>query len=70
MSAETADLSPLFKPLFVHGKTLRNRIVMPPMVQLRSSSKYDAKRRETSVAGIQIKHRCDQRKSKGQVKHR
>ncbi|MCJ7549559.1 MAG: hypothetical protein MUQ30_07750 [Anaerolineae bacterium] len=35
MSAETADLSPLFKPLFVHGKTLRNRIVMPPMVQLR-----------------------------------
>jgi 2,4-dienoyl-CoA reductase-like NADH-dependent reductase (Old Yellow Enzyme family) len=35
MSAETADLSPLFNPLFVHGKTLRNRIVMPPMVQLR-----------------------------------
>ena len=35
MNAETADLSPLFKPLFVHGKTLRNRIVMPPMVQLR-----------------------------------
>ena len=35
MSAETADLSPLFKPLIVHGKTLRNRIVMPPMVQLR-----------------------------------
>ncbi len=35
MTAETADLSPLFKPLFVRGKTLRNRIVMPPMVQLR-----------------------------------
>jgi NADPH2 dehydrogenase len=38
MSAEPANLSPLFKPLSVRGKTLRNRIVMPPMVQLRPLS--------------------------------
>jgi 2,4-dienoyl-CoA reductase-like NADH-dependent reductase (Old Yellow Enzyme family) len=31
----TVDVSPLFQPLEVKGKTLRNRVVMPPMVQLR-----------------------------------
>lgn len=35
MNAEPKDLSPLFKPLSIRGKTVRNRIVMPPMVQLR-----------------------------------
>ncbi len=30
-----SDVSPLFEPLSVKGKTLRNRIVMPPMVTLR-----------------------------------
>lgn len=29
------DVSPLFQPLTIKGLTLRNRIVMPPMVQLR-----------------------------------
>lgn len=29
------DVSPLFQPLNVKNKTLRNRIIMPPMVQLR-----------------------------------
>lgn len=29
------DVSPLFEPLEVRGKILRNRLVMPPMVQLR-----------------------------------
>ena len=32
---ENLDLSPLFAPLEIRGKKLRNRIVMPPMVQLR-----------------------------------
>mgnify|MGYP001586361356 CR=1 FL=1 len=35
MSASEVDVSPLFAPLEVCGKVLRNRIVMPPMVQLR-----------------------------------
>ena len=32
---ESLDVSPLFQPLNVRTKTLRNRIVMPPMVVLR-----------------------------------
>ncbi len=34
-SATPIDVSPLFQPLEVRGKLLRNRIVMPPMVVLR-----------------------------------
>ncbi|MBT3345368.1 MAG: hypothetical protein HN404_20395 [Gemmatimonadetes bacterium] len=32
----TVDTSPLFEPLEVRSKLLRNRLVMPPMVQLRN----------------------------------
>jgi len=35
------DPSPLFEPLTVRGKTLRNRIVMPPMVVLRGLTEAD-----------------------------
>jgi len=34
-SSASLDVSPLFEPLQVRGKTFRNRIVMPPMVGLR-----------------------------------
>jgi 2,4-dienoyl-CoA reductase-like NADH-dependent reductase (Old Yellow Enzyme family) len=37
----TIDVSPLFEPLEVRGKTFRNRIVMPPMVQLRGITTPD-----------------------------
>ncbi len=36
------DVSPLFQPLTVKGKTLRNRIVMPPMVSNRKLTEQDA----------------------------
>lgn len=35
MPVPAVDVSPLFAPLDVRGKVLRNRLVMPPMVQLR-----------------------------------
>jgi 2,4-dienoyl-CoA reductase-like NADH-dependent reductase (Old Yellow Enzyme family) len=35
----SVDTAPLFEPLTVRGKTLRNRIVMPPMVVLRGLTK-------------------------------
>lgn len=37
----TIDVGPLFQPLTVKGKTLRNRIVMPPMVVLRAHTTPD-----------------------------
>lgn len=36
MGVNEVDISPLFQPLEVRGKVLGNRIVMPPMVQLRN----------------------------------
>jgi len=37
----TPDVSPLFEPLKVRGRTLANRLVMPPMVQLRPLTSPD-----------------------------
>ncbi|MDP6776603.1 MAG: hypothetical protein QGI83_07560 [Candidatus Latescibacteria bacterium] len=38
----SVDVSPLFKPLTVKGKTMRNRVVMPPMVSNRRLTESDA----------------------------
>ena len=48
------DVSPLFEPLAVRGKVLRNRIVMPPMVQLRplTSPEGVAWYRERAAGGV------------------
>ena len=35
------DVSPLFEPLTVRGKSLRSRVVLPPMVQLRNITSAD-----------------------------
>ncbi len=48
------DVSPLFKPLQVRGSTLRNRLVMPPMVQLRNITSPEGIRwyQERAAGGV------------------
>lgn len=41
MNTIPLDITPLFKPLDVKGWTLKNRIIMPPMVTLRNIVKED-----------------------------